>query len=133
MFSPTWGNVWYIGSTYNVLWSSTNLRFVEILLLVFNAQGNLTIIASISPNATNNGNFSWTIPSSTVAATNAYYITVRPVGDGLSDLDGFSRSPEFSIEPTPSGPCPTGYTSPTGVWPGCTQCPKGTYVWQSAE
>ena len=128
VFSPTWGSVWYIGSTYTIMWASTNLPFVEILLLVFNAQGDLAIISTIADNTTNSGSFAWAIPSNTVAATNAYYVTVRPVGASLAQLDGFSRSPEFSVEPTPSGPCPTGYASGTGAWPGCAQCAKGTYV-----
>ena len=128
VYSPTWGSVWYTNTLYTIKWSSTNLPFVEILLLIRDSTGALAIVTSISSNTTNSGTYNWLIPASTVGLTEGYYVTVRPVGAGLASLDGFSRSPVFSISPQPSGLCQAGYFSSTGSWPGCTQCPQGTYV-----
>ena len=129
VYSPTYGSVWYIGSSYTILWYSTNLPTVDILLLVLDTTGNVALVSTIASNTTNSGTFVWTIPSGTVAATNGYFVTVRPPGRGSTDLDGYSRSPPFSVSVQPAGACLPGYTSATGSYPNCTMCPKGTYVW----
>jgi hypothetical protein len=128
VFSPTFGSTWFIGGTYNVSWFSTNLTSVEILLLTTDASQNILIALTISPSAPNSGSFSWTIPASVSPSSNAYFVTVRPVGAGADSLDGFSRSPAFSILVQPTGACPAGSFSSNGNYSGgCNLCPQGQF------
>jgi hypothetical protein len=127
VFSPTFGNVWYTGLQYNILWTSSSLPTADVLLLVSDVFGNVSILLTIASNVANNGLFTWTIPRTLNPGANIYFVTIRPPGQDFV-LDGFSRSPPFSISTQPTGRCPSGFVSITGAYPGCSACPQGFYV-----
>lgn len=126
VFSPTYDSTWYQGGTYAIQWYSTNVTNVDVLLLFINSLGNVSVYTTIAASTVNSGLFMWTIPSTIFSLSNGYFITVRPTGVVLS-LDGYSRSPPFSITAAPSGPCPAGTISSTGSYPSCTACPQGSF------
>lgn len=125
VFSPTYGSVWYNGGAYTVQWMYSSLPTIDIDLLIKDASNVVVRLAIIAHSVPNNGSYTWVIPSN-IVATNGYYMTVRPPGS--TSYDGYSRSPVFSIQPQPTGPCPAGSTSPNGTYPDCVQCSKGFYV-----
>jgi hypothetical protein len=126
VFSPLPGAVWYIGNQYTVQWTNFTSSNVDVDLLV--QVGPTTIIfgLSLATNIPNNGQCAVTLPSTISAASNIYFITVRPTGN--TNFDGYSRSQAFSILNSPSGSCPSGYVSSNGNYPGCSPCAVGTYV-----
>lgn len=110
--SPNGGEVWNIGSTYPITWTSTDLSGIVAIRLVNFSNGGMVTLATVSVPT---GVYNWTIGSSTLTGT-AYRIRVVSIQvPAIAD----SSDSYFTINP------PVGLTiiSPNGgeVWrPGST-------------
>eukprot|EP00045_Choanoeca_perplexa_P018112 m.278826 g.278826 ORF g.278826 m.278826 type:complete len:2990 (+) comp17719_c0_seq2:308-9277(+) len=104
-----------------------NAQFVTIYLAAALAVGGgssmrILPLQVLYGNGRNLGTFNWTVPRDLPPKDN-YVIFVALPGDNST----FALSPIFSVATTPSGPCPSGFTSADGNQP-CTACPQGTYA-----
>ena len=90
--APTADTVWEAGSRYTIKWNSADVGYgnVEIHLM----QGAAGVLP-VTTRATNNGTFTWSVPSGAPAGYD-FYIRVR--SDNSSDCFSiFGYSPKFTI------------------------------------
>lgn len=61
VLSPNGGEIWQVGSNYNIAWTSTGVSFVNIDYSINNGSSWSTIVTN-SPSA-GNSNYQWTVPN----------------------------------------------------------------------
>lgn len=74
--NPTSGALWTMGNNYNIQWTSSNVSG-NVKILLQNTNG--TTVSTIVSSTTNDGDYTWTIPSSLTAGT--YKIRVESVNN----------------------------------------------------
>ena len=126
VYAPTYGSVWYIGSTYTIQWISANVPVVDVFLLVQQSSGGPFIPVMLATAMPNTGSYQWLISTSIPLGANAYVIGTVPTGTSPT-LPTNALSPPFTIQALPTGTCPGGYVSVSGSYPGCSACPQGSY------
>ena len=126
VYAPTYGSVWYIGSTYTVQWISASIPVIDVFLLVQQSSGGTFIPIMIAAAVPNTGSYQWLVSSNISTGANAYVVGIVPTGT-TPTLPTNTLSPPFTIQSLPTGACPGGYASATGSYPGCSVCPQGSY------
>lgn len=90
-------------------------------------QTRLVFEEDIQAAVDNSGSLMWTVPS-TVTPRETYSVLVVVTGSSEDGTPIFQTTPVFAIREGPTGPCLPGTVSSSGMQPGCTPCPKGTFV-----
>ncbi len=100
--APNGGESWLVGTTQNIIWTSTgSLSAVQLELSTDNG-ATWTIIAA---NTANDGSESWTIPNNVssqclVRVSDAADGNPSDVSDGLFSIVTYASSPEIAVSPT---------------------------------
>ena len=111
MTSPNGGESWETGQTKTITWNSSNTGSSVVVDLYKGGQLSSTIASSIS----NNGSYSWAIPSSLTEGTDYKIKITDSQNNATSDLSNAN----FTIEGPPLSP-PTGITATIQVGSGVT-------------
>ena len=104
--SPNGGEQWEEGDSRSITWTSSNVPGSVGILLYRNGSNVNTISSSTS----NDGNYTWTIPSS-LTESSSYKIKIYSTSN--SNIQDYSQS-NFSISPASSGTNSITVISPNG-------------------
>lgn len=109
--SPAQGNVWDLNSTHSINWSAVSPNGIHKVLLTYyyNNGRSATPIASLSGNP---GNYSWTIPASSLYASTTGQIVLDIIDNNFNKVT--VKSGYFTVRDS-SIPPPAPWTSPSQI------------------
>ncbi len=98
---PAAGEVWEIGKSYPITWTTSNLTDPMVRIRLRTSPGDALVQQITEGVSKAAGIFNWTIPREIIPGT--YSIRVRSTPDGLRDGPILSDSPMFTIKASGSG------------------------------
>ncbi len=85
--SPSFGDVWYGGTTQNITWVSGNETGTYAEIELMDKYDNGIVVSTIASSTLNNGTYSWTVP---LSLNDSYRIKVSSLDDlSVCSYSGF--------------------------------------------
>ena len=115
VISPNGGEVWFPGSTQNIVWSATDNVGVTSVDIDYSLDGGATYPVNVATGIANSGSFAWLVPGPPTTQ-GRIRVTAREAGCGVgvdaSDADFIVRDPVIISSAGPNGSItPNGTTS----------------------